>query len=214
MVHRVTLAALLWLTAVMALLSSCTPVQHATIIEAPTSRSSQPETPFYPAMLPRSAWTKGTPDASRLKPMPEVKRIVVCHSGDPRPFVTDDLAATAQHLEYTREYDRIRGCADIRWHYAIDHAGRVWELRSPTMEPQAVRENDAGTIAVVIMGNYNQQELTAAQKHTLINFLHALRLHHDLPATAIFTKQELIPVESPGHNAQAFLTQIRREHRL
>jgi hypothetical protein len=211
--HRFKLAALYLLFA--AGIPACTPVQPSTVINAPASPPSRSDQPFYPGILPRSAWAKGSPDSAHLKPMLAVKRIVVCHSGDMVPFVSDDLQATAQHLEYTRQYHRNRMFADIGWHYAIDRAGRVWQLRSPTSEPQAVRNYNENTIAVVILGNYSKQELTVAQKVTLITFLHALRLHHQLPIGDVFTKRELVPViENPGENVQVFLDQIRREHRL
>ena len=211
MFHRVKLTGLLlWFAAGISLCGSCTPVHHATSIDAST-RSSNSEPTFYPGMLPRSAWTTENPDSASLKPMPDVKRIVLCHSGDIVPYVADDLQSVAQHLEYTREYHRSRKLADIGYHYAIDHAGRVWELRSPTTEPQAVRNHNENTIVVVILGNYSKQELTAAQKQTLIKFLHALRLHYQLPTGAIFTKRELIPaIDNPGENVQVFLNQIRR----
>jgi hypothetical protein len=87
-------------------------------------------------IYPRSAWTSVGPRMGQIEPMNGVKLMTFHHSGDQHggrdvPFVADGFAETVQHLELVRQYHtQGRRWADIAYHFAIDRAGRVFQLRS------------------------------------------------------------------------------------
>jgi hypothetical protein len=145
--------------------------------------------------------------------MTEVQYIVVCQTADLKPFAASDLQATAEHLEALRQDHRARKFADIGWHYAIDRAGRVWQLRPADMQPQALRDHNEHALVVALLGS-TQQELTPPQQRALVEFIHALRGQYHLPVTRIYTKRELVSTTNPGDGVQAFVDQMRREQKL
>jgi len=110
-----------------------------------------------------------------------VRLITFHHSGDPKPFAATDYVATAQHLEYVREYHRSRNFQDIGYHFAIDRAGRVWQLRSLAYQGQHVRYNNEHNIGIVVLGNFDLQGMTQAQKDRIKIFGAVVRKQYGLP---------------------------------
>lgn len=161
-------------------------------------------------ILPRSAWAKAGPDLARVDAMNGVRLITFHHSGDPKAFTTTDYAETAQHLEYVREYHRSRSFQDIGYHFAIDRAGRVWQLRSLKYQGQHVRSNNEHNIGVVVLGNFKMQAPTAAQKEKVKVFAQLLRKQYGLPISRLYTHQEIVKTECPG-DLQPYFAGLRKQ---
>ncbi|MGN6366701.1 MAG: peptidoglycan recognition protein family protein [Phycisphaerae bacterium] len=162
-------------------------------------------------IIPRSMWARGGPDLSRVDPMNGVKLITFHHSGDPKPFWENGFGETAQHLEYVREYHRSRNFQDIGYHFAIDRMGRVWQLRSLKYQGQHVRYNNEHNVGVVVLGNFDMQPMTQAQKDKVRIFGALLRKQYALPIPRVYTHQELVSTECPGHGMQPYMVAIRRQ---
>jgi hypothetical protein len=162
-------------------------------------------------IIPRSLWARGGPDLSRVDPMGGVKLITFHHSGDPKPFWDNGFGETAQHLEYVREYHRSRNFQDIGYHFAIDRVGRVWQLRSLKYQGQHVRYNNEHNIGVVVLGNFDMQPMTQAQKDKVRIFGALLRKQYALPISKVYTHQEIVSTECPGHGMQPYMVAIRRQ---
>ncbi|HUO10236.1 MAG TPA: peptidoglycan recognition family protein [Phycisphaerae bacterium] len=162
-------------------------------------------------ILPRSMWARGGPDMSRVDPMNGVKLITFHHSGDPKPFWASDFGETAQHLEYVREYHRSRNFQDIGYHFAIDRVGRVWQLRSLKFQGQHVRYNNEHNVGVVVLGNFDMQPMTQQQKDKVRIFGTLLRKQYSLPISRVYTHQEIVSTECPGHGMQPYMVSIRRQ---
>ncbi|HVX83780.1 MAG TPA: peptidoglycan recognition family protein [Phycisphaerae bacterium] len=162
-------------------------------------------------ILPRSMWAKAGPDLSRVDPMDGVRLITFHHSGDPKPFLTSDFGETAQHLEYVREYHRSRNFQDIGYHFAIDRAGRVWQLRSLRYQGQHVRYNNEHNVGVVVLGNFDLQAMTQAQKDKVKVFGSLLRKQYGLPIAKVYTHQEIVSTECPGNNMQPYMVAVRKQ---
>ena len=162
-------------------------------------------------IIPRSAWTKAGPNTATIDPMNGVKLITFHHSGDPKPFLDNDYAATAQHLEYVREYHRSRNFQDIGYHFAIDRTGRVWQLRSLAYQGQHVRNNNEHNIGIVVLGNFDMQTMTAAQKDKARSFGMLVRKQYNLPISRVYTHKEIVSTECPGDAMQPYMVQIRRQ---
>lgn len=180
----------------------------------PTGRLAPPPTSSQPnsyGIIPRTAWTRVGPNLSTIDPMNGVKLITFHHSGDPKPFTTTDYTETAQHLEYVRQYHRSRGFQDIGYHFAIDRSGRVWQLRSLTYEGQHVRYNNEHNIGIVVLGNFDQQAMSQAQKDKVRSFGMLVRKQYGLPISRVYTHQEIVSTECPGTGMQPYMVQVRKQ---
>lgn len=162
-------------------------------------------------IIPRSSWTREGPNLRTIDPMNGVRLITFHHSGDPKPFTINDFAGTAQHLEYVRSYHRSRNFQDIGYHFAIDRAGRVWQLRSLRYQGQHVRYNNEHNIGVVVLGNFDMQSPTREQKDRIRVFGALLRKQYNLPISRVYTHQEIVKTECPGGAMQPYMVQIRRQ---
>jgi hypothetical protein len=176
--------------------------------------SARPIPPVHPdasGIIPRSAWAHAGPDLNRVDPMNGVHLITFHHSGDPKPFWETGFAETAQHLEYVREYHRSRNFQDIGYHFAIDRLGRVWQLRSLRYQGQHVRYNNEHNVGVVCLGNFDMQPMTEKQKEKVRSFGLLLRRQYSLPIRRVYTHQEIVSTDCPGHGMQGYMVNIRRQ---
>lgn len=155
-------------------------------------------------VIPRSAWTTAGPDLKNVQPMNGVKLITFHHSGDGKPFTATETTAVAKHIEAVRQYHRQRGMVDIGYHFAIDGAGRIWQLRELKYEGQHVRISTNGTrwnehnLGIVVLGDFEKQVPTAASKQRMTAFAKFLLGHYNLPATAVHYHGELVQTTCPG----------------
>jgi len=178
-----------------------------------------PPTPHQPpvavnGIFPRTLWAKAGPDIKHLDPMNGIKRITFHHSGDPKPFITTNFSETAQHLEFVRSYHRSRNFQDIGYHFAIDRAGRVWQLRSLMYQGQHVRGNNEHNLGVVVLGNFDQQAMSPAQKDKVKIFGTLLRKQYNLPVSRIYTHQEIVSTGCPGKAMQPYLVSLRKQQQI
>jgi hypothetical protein len=183
------------------------PTPNKPLTTPPTTR--EPTNTF--GIIPRSAWTRVGPNMATIDPMGGVRLITFHHSGDPKPFAATDYVATAQHLEYVREYHRSRNFQDIGYHFAIDRAGRVWQLRSLAYQGQHVRYNNEHNIGIVVLGNFDLQGMTQAQKDRIKIFGAVVRKQYGLPISRVYTHQEIVSTVCPGHDMQPYMVQVRRQ---
>ena len=141
------------------------------------------------------------------------------HDGDPVPFAQDDYWLTAQYLERIRAYHAREGFQDIGYHFAIDRAGRVWELRPLAYRGEHVREgydlnhqmhkwND-NNVGVVVLGNFMLQSPTDAQKKKICSFGALLRSQYKLSIAQVKVHQELVSTECPGIHLRPYMNDIR-----
>jgi len=177
----------------------------------PLSAAPTATAPNAFGILPRSAWTRVGPNLATIDPMNGVRLITFHHSGDPKPFAATDYSATAQHLEYVREYHRSRRFQDIGYHFAIDRAGRVWQLRSLAYQGEHVRNNNEHNIGIVALGNFDLQAMTQAQKDRIRSFGLLVRKQYGLPLSRMYKQQEIVSTECPGHDMQPYMVQVRRQ---
>ncbi len=110
--------------------------------------------------MPRHAWALGTPNADAMIPLGDCTAITVHHSGFPEGFTSTAMADVAANLRAIMEFHTSappngRGWADIGYHFAIDPAGRVWELRSITFQGAHVKNHNAGNVGIVCLGNFD-----------------------------------------------------------
>ena len=189
-----------------------------TFVYAPPGTTPGPKiTPVRPqvtpinGIIPRAAWAKLGPDLRRIDPMNGVAVLTFHHSGDPKPFTSVDYSETANHLEWVREYHRSRGFQDIGYHFAIDRSGRVWQLRSLKYQGEHVRNNNPHNIGVVVLGNFEMQSPTAAQKERIRTLGNLLRKQYRLDIKRVKTHREIVKTDCPGNTMQPYMVQIRKQ---
>ncbi len=173
---------------------------------------SRPATPRTdPGVIRRSSWAKGNPIPANMNRMVPVKRITIHHDGMDA-FTSTSRSAAAARLEKIRRSHLRRGpqkWGDIGYHYAIDPAGRIWECRPLTWQGAHVKDQNPGNLGILVMGNYDRQSVTTAQKQAIDRFVTVQLRQYRLPVRNLHTHQELAPTACPGRSLQAFMVQSR-----
>ncbi|MBX3324144.1 MAG: N-acetylmuramoyl-L-alanine amidase [Phycisphaeraceae bacterium] len=159
-------------------------------------------------VLPRSRWTRVGPDPRLADPMRGISHITVHHDGMP-PVALNSMAACASRIETIRNGHRSKGWADIGYHYVIDPEGRVWEGRTTTLQGAHVKDQNPGNLGILVLGNFEQQQPTPRALTALDQFLIAQSRQYRIPASRIYTHQELAPTACPGRNLQRYMDQTR-----
>jgi hypothetical protein len=174
------------------------------------------------SILPRSAWTSSPLQFKNATPMNGVTKITIHHSGDGKAFLPKTAADVARHLQLVQQAHLQRGMIDIGYHFAVDPQGRVWQLRWLGYEGQHVRLSPSGShnnphnIGIVVLGDFNLQTVTAAQRDHLFELVRLLRAKdkYDLPPAAIFMHGEIVDTDCPGKNLKPLILDARRRNLL
>jgi len=194
------------------------PEFQAQVAAAPPPRA--PVATDANAVIPRAAWTSAKP-VKRCLPLGGVALITFHHDGDPGGFAETGYSETARYLERIRAYHAKSGFQDIGYHYAIDRAGRIWELRSVAYRGEHVREgydqehvlrkwNDHN-VGVVVLGNFDLQVPTEAQKARIRAWGAQLRSEYRLTIAQVKVHQELVATKCPGKNLRPYMDSIRQQ---
>jgi hypothetical protein len=167
-------------------------------------------------VLPRSSWGARPVITSRSEPMGPIRRLTIHHSGEDEDFEAQSRAATAQKIRgIQRHHQRRLGWADIGYHYVVDRRGEVWQGRALTYQgAHAKGLANLGNIGIVVLGNYgaNRQRLNEAQQQSLAVLTAKLCEHYGIPASQVFTHQEIRPgpTDCPGRDISAYVARLRR----
>lgn len=105
-----------------------------------------------------------------------------------------------------------QGWPDVAYHYGVDLAGNVYELRDVGLAGDTFTEYDpAGHFLVVCEGDYDQQRPTEAMLQAVAGlFAHASR-RFDVPVDAIAGHRDRARTRCPGDGLIAALPAIRDE---
>lgn len=188
-------------------------------------------------IIQRSAWALAGPNMRTIQPMNGVRLITFHHTGDPKPVYDSSFAGSARYWEEIRESQRRKGFEDIGYHFGIDRAGRVWQLRELKYRGEHVRDGfaaprwldqyrqfkdsathpfhgryiwNAHNIGVVSLGNFMIQSPTPQQKRRIVQMGLLLRRLYQIPIFHCYTHQELVATECPGKGLQPYMEYIRR----
>lgn len=122
----------------------------------------------------RDEWTSVAPRLNLLKPMTYIDRLTIHHSG---VDVASDSATSAvvsrlggimnEHLE--------RSYGDVGYHFLVDFSGGVWEGRSLSYEGAHVSGQNEANVGILLVGNFEKQEPSEAQRTSLIRLVSAVR---------------------------------------
>lgn len=160
-------------------------------------------------VIPRASWTNQKPDLRQMALMNGVERITVHHTATE---FTDREAwkPTALELDRIEEFHtRDRKWADIAYHFVVDPLGRVWQGRPLAYQGAHAQGKNEHNLGIVLMGNFEKQQPTAAQLTTLTSFLGFLRELYRVSPAGVYTHGELGKTSCPGKSLQAFMNRLR-----
>ncbi len=222
---------LLWMVAAFAaLVSGCA---GETTLAARGSLPAQPRlearTKAWPAPAPlpviaRAFWAEDPPIVSRLRAMGEPWRITLHHEGSDAHELTA-IQAVAERLRTTaRVHERPPsrgglGAGDLAYHFVIDRSGRIWEGRSLTWQGAHAGNGvaNAGNIGVSLLGNFDLQEPSKAQLHSLRLLLVELCRRYGISPQHVYGHDQvkaqygLPPTRCPGRYLSAWLRDFRSQ---
>ncbi len=148
----------------------------------------------FPSILPRSAWAARAPTCRSLT---NPYRMVVHHTASP----TNDSMTPEQRLRQTQAYHMdSRGYCDIAYNFLMSRDARVWEGRGDGVLGGHTLNQNAGNMALCIIGTYTtdtltpQQECAAAGWMAWQSSLHGIALNR----TNIKGHREWGSTECPG----------------
>ncbi len=155
---------------------------------------------------------------------PSVRLLVVHHTaiaikGDARPGLERMRALYQYHAMN-------RGWGDIGYHYIVDDAGQIYEGRAggDSVVGGHVYCNNAGTVGVALMGNFDKEQPTQAQARSLQWLLQLLAqkysinpsrdvVFHGKTLPAIVGHRQLVSTDCPGLAMWSALDQVRNHVR-
>lgn len=159
-------------------------------------------------VIPRSSWAQASPIISRADPMVPANKITVHHDGM-SPYFSTSQADAMRRLESIRKAHVGQGWADIGYHFSIDPAGRVYGCRPLSLQGAHVKDQNPGNIGVMVMGNFEAQQPTAAALTSLETFVGELMRKYRIGTRSVFTHRELASTACPGRNLQSRMVAAR-----
>lgn len=163
--------------------------------------------------LPRWRW-KARPIQANIKPMRQIRRITIHHTGPPKPFWGHSYSDVAKEIRRIQLFhQRDRGWADIGYHFLLDRRGNVWQGRPLRYQgAHAGGSANRGNIGVVVLGDYTRQKLTSHQRRNLTLLIADLTRRYSVPYAKVFTHSEIMGggTVCPGPEISEFVALLRR----
>jgi hypothetical protein len=185
-----------------------------TPIPARSAASSASST--LPGVMPRNKWARGSLNPAQANKMTPCRFITIHHDGM-TPFYGTNAGQVAIQIEKIRAmHVGNNRWADIGYHYVVDRSGRAWEARPITYQGAHVKDENAGNIGVLCLGNFQSQRPTQQQLNGLRVLLLTLSTRHRISSKNILTHQEWPSAATlcPGVNLQREIEGMRRSRVL
>jgi len=119
-------------------------------------------------------------------------------------------AVVAQEISNVQGAHLALHYGDIAYHLIIDYAGRVWEGRSLAYEGAHTLNANEGNIGVMLLGNFEKQDPSAAQLATQANLVALLRHQYRIRASRVYGHRDLSPTICPGGRLYPYVAQLRQ----
>lgn len=146
--------------------------------------------------LCRESWGAAAPQGDFRQH--SIERLTVHHTARLLP---DNRNAPAAVLGHQRFHQLDRGWVDIAYHFIVDLEGNVYECRPvDAVGDTGTNYDPTGHFLVCCEGNFNDQELPAAQEAALVNVLAWAADKFGADPTAIRGHRDLAATSCPGDN--------------
>ena len=159
-------------------------------------------TPPSPEIISVEAWGGSTVAANA--PPQQITHITLHHQGE----IWQQGADVQAYLRRLQQWSRLtKRWADIPYHYVIAQDGRIHAARPLTQAGDTNTEYDPrGHALVMLVGNFEEQQPTAAQLHAAVALTAWLAREHKLGLDAIAShKDHSAQSVCPGKNLYADL---------
>lgn len=171
-----------------------------------------------PEIIPRSEWNAAEPNMHAAdehglydpitnpggwmvydQPLSEVLKTVIIHHSV-LPLTDGPRQIQTKHMH--------RGFADIGYHFVIDADGRIFEGRKITIRGAHTHGYNTGTIGVVLLGNFEESQPTAAQYASMKVLLRYLTAQYQI--THVAGHRDFPPGATlcPGKNLEPLLPDL------
>lgn len=123
----------------------------------------------------------------------------------------ETAALAPERLRRHQRHHRDAGWPDIAYHYAVDLAGNVYELRDPAVPGDTFTAYDTtGHLQVVCEGDYDRQRPSDALLEGVGELLAALAAAHDLSLDSLEPHRTYVPTTAcPGRHLRARVDDLR-----
>lgn len=163
---------------------------------------------------PRSEWTEEGPDETKIVTMTNIFRVTIHHTAmpdDELPDLGGDSKVRLQKILLWHKHHQ--NWADIGYHYVIDPEGKVWEGRNIKYQGAHAGNEDfnVGNIGVVLIGNFEDHELSEKQKQAMFDFVHFLKLKYKIQSKNVFAHEHFKGTKCPGKFVMPYVEQLRAE---
>ena len=104
-----------------------------------------------------------------------------------------------------------RGFADVAYHFLIDAEGRIYEGRELNVRGAHVQGFNTGSVGIVLLGNFNEEQPSEAQLSSLRGLVDYLRYTYEIRYLAghkDYPDQSPDGTECPGDNLYPLLPEI------
>lgn len=166
--------------------------------------------PRAPHIIPVEAWG-GSPAAAGEAPQ-HISRITIHHQGEIWKPGSDPEAYLRRLQQWSRQ---TKHWADIPYHYVVAPDGRIYAARPLSQAGDTNTEYDPqGHALVMLLGNFEEQQPTAAQLNAAVELTAWLVREHHLGIDAIASHKDYSTrTVCPGRNLYAYLESgwFRRE---
>ena len=152
--------------------------------------------------LPRRQWAASENIRQPIR-MGKPGRITVHHSGG-AIFTAIEREPVGRAIKAIQDtHVGSNGWDDIGYHLVVDPAGRAWEGRHLDRigAHAGSRGLNKGNIGILVLGNFDLQQPTAAQLARLEELLLRLRRRFGIPGSKIYTHNAVRAVEDLGPTA-------------
>ncbi len=162
--------------------------------------------------MSRNSWGATAAVPAKMKAMNGVTRITIHHEGSAKPNNDTTPAAVAKTLRLIQSQHRQRmGAGDIGYHFIIDRTGTIWQGRDWSYQGAHASKANAHNIGVMLLGNFEIQQPTAAQLDSLYKLTASLTRKFGLnPAKDIYGHSDFGNTQCPGKNLKPQVALMRR----
>ncbi len=160
------------------------------------------------SFYPRTAWSRYAPIYSRLDRSANYYRITIHHEGN-KAHSTRAMPEVIRDLRLDQAAHRRLGYGDIGYHFMIDYTGRVWEGRALKYQGAHVSSRNPGNIGIVLLGNFEKQTPSDAQKASLVKLVAELRKFYGIGRRRVYGHRDLDTTLCPGRRLYAFLPALK-----
>jgi hypothetical protein len=153
-------------------------------------------------IVPRSGWNAATPNYYKYHvPI----QITIHHEGT----IFEAHQDAPKHIKNVQTWGmgKDRNWADIPYHFLIDPNGNIYEGRNAYTAGETNTEYDpSGHLLITCMGNFEEQEVSAAQLNALINLTAlACKKYQISPETIASHRDHSKQTVCPGKNLYQYI---------